>query len=582
MFMLRNILEVTRSSTISDHPIDTLIRGAKQEHDLRLKEASAVRSLNGAVNEYRRRYDRHPPPGFDVWYDFATARSSVVISDYDSIHNDLLPFWSLPPAELRRRTWELVSDPSNDIAAIRIRNGSAWPSENISHPYYPMLRDVADMVNGFSSLLPDMDLAINLNNDCRVAVPWSEVEKMREFGRNAGTLEWGKDVHWSVDRAGGWETAAAESVQGAIFDRPSLKETFLSYGTVGCSPGSRALTNRVWDKHKLCLSCIQPHSLGGFMHNWTLAADVCHQPDLANLHGQYMLPWRFKGTHRLMPVFSQRKLHGFNDILYPGGWLYDGAEEYAPTYSPSTEHPDPPFREKANSLFWRGQAVEGISVSGNWKGMTPQRFAYLANDGKSIDDYAIVLADTPDGKYTYRQLAHANLHSSLSLDVAFDRSFALCVGPDCVDQKKSFNISSKRIPFQQHWQSRYLLDIDDGLFGHFLPFLKSGSLPFRMGIFREWYDSRISPWLHFVPLDSRLHALHSTLAYFQGIDTTDMNGRPVRLAAHEREAESIAEAGREWADEVTREEDKLIYFFRLCLEWGRLTDDRRDEIGFQM
>jgi len=31
-----------------------------------------------------------------------------------------------------------------------------------------------------------------------------------------------------------------------------------------------------------------------------------------------------------------------------------------------------------------------------------------------------------------------------------------------------------------------------------------------------------------------------------------------------------------------RREDMEIYFFRLLLEWGRLTDDGRDEIGFDV
>lgn len=46
------------------------------------------------------------------------------------------------------------------------------------------------------------------------------------------------------------------------------------------------------------------------------------------------------------------------------------------------------------------------------------------------------------------------------------------------------------------------------------------------------------------------------------------------------EAETIAEEGREWAGKVLRKEDMRVYMFRLLLEWGRLTDDRRDELGF--
>ena len=44
--------------------------------------------------------------------------------------------------------------------------------------------------------------------------------------------------------------------------------------------------------------------------------------------------------------------------------------------------------------------------------------------------------------------------------------------------------------------------------------------------------------------------------------------------------EEIAEVGRVWAEKVLRKEDMEIYMFRLLLEWGRLTDDRRDEIGY--
>jgi hypothetical protein len=54
----------------------------------------------------------------------------------------------------------------------------------------------------------------------------------------------------------------------------------------------------------------------------------------------------------------------------------------------------------------------------------------------------------------------------------------------------------------------------------------------------------------------------------------------MKVAGHEKEGERIANAGREWVGQVLRKEDMEIYFFRLLLEWGRLTDDRRAEIGF--
>jgi len=83
----------------------------------------------------------------------------------------------------------------------------------------------------------------------------------------------------------------------------------------------------------------------------------------------------------------------------------------------------------------------------------------------------------------------------------------------------------------------------------------------------------------------------STLAYFAGStgpSTTntapDVEGimRTVLMKRHDQEGEFIAEEGRKWAEKALRKEDMEIYFFRLLLEWGRLTDDRRDELRFTM
>jgi hypothetical protein len=89
-------------------------------------------------------------------------------------------------------------------------------------------------------------------------------------------------------------------------------------------------------------------------------------------------------------------------------------------------------------------------------------------------------------------------------------------------------------------------------------------------------------WFHFVPVDIRLHGLWSTLAYFAGVPNP--NGADVkhsmRMNAHTDQGEWIAEQGRKWTEVALRKEDMEIYFFRLLLEWGRLTDDRRDVLAY--
>lgn len=77
--------------------------------------------------------------------------------------------------------------------------------------------------------------------------------------------------------------------------------------------------------------------------------------------------------------------------------------------------------------------------------------------------------------------------------------------------------------------------------------------------------------MHYVPIDLRFHGLHSTLAYFMGIqDKSLLNGRTVPMPPHFEDAESISQEGTRWAARAIRNEDAQIYTFRLLLEWGRL------------
>lgn len=91
------------------------------------------------------------------------------------------------------------------------------------------------------------------------------------------------------------------------------------------------------------------------------------------------------------------------------------------------------------------------------------------------------------------------------------------------------------------------------------------------------------PWLHFVPVDMRFHALHSTLAYFTGLQGKGLiNGRDVAMQSRVDNAKWIAQEGKKWANKVVRREDAEVYLFRLLLEWGRVVNDKRDEMAFEL
>ena len=573
------------------HPIDMLMYDANLHHEEYLRGNGHFNSLEEAVSQYQLRYNRNPPPGFDVWFEYAKNRSATIIEEFDQIYEDLLPFRIYLPSDLRWRTWEMVSNPWNEISGIIIRDGEAKVQENTKPDHRWMLEGVAVLISSFSRYLPDMDLAFNLNDESRVAVPWDHIRWLREKAKSNDQTGNGG---WSSNRASGWLPITDEEHTTTIFRESSWRNNFRAWSSVGCPPNSFARTSpHIATSHShICGACIAPHSLGQFVSNWTDAADICHQPDMAHLHGFFLSPAAFKASDQLMPVFSQSKPHGYNDILYPSAWNYMDKAAYRPSepsgtpgeegYNPG--HPDPPFTEKLNTLFWRGATSEGVSSENNaWRGMTRQRLVHMANNltNSPHDDVTILLPNPSDHtKFKYQVLpGPAVKQLGLNTDIAIVDTIVRCGARDCDDQFAEFGLVPPT-DFQNHWRYKYLFDLDGaGFSGRFLPFLQSHSLPFKTALFREWYDSRLTAWLHFVPQDIRLHGVWSTLAYFAGVKGT-MWGREIWWQGHEKEAEFIAEQGREWAGKVLRREDMEVYFFRLLLEWGRLTDDGRDELGF--
>lgn len=601
LFIMRAYFFFPRNPVIDFHPIDVLIRNGDKQSEAWATQAFTSSTLGEAATEYRRRYHRLPPPGFDKWYKFAVARSSVVIDDYNSLNKDLLPFWALEPKEIRLRTREILSNPWNEVAEITIRGGNVSLGENLVPTHRWMEVGILAMLRNFAHMLPDMDLAFNIHDEARVAIPYERLQK--QSGRkNPGMLDENLSNRFSKDRDLSWRNAKViaagnfSRINGISRTRTPLlpfedhsfrggTNSFYRYGSIACPPSSPARQTHIWNPRTHCTTCASPHSDGLFLSNWTLSACPCHQPDLANLHGFYLSPSSLKNTHDLLPVFSQSKPHGYADILYPSAWNYIDKVLYNAT---ATE--DPPFDEKQNTLFWRGATSEGVSRYGNWKGMARQRLVHLANDHTFPTTMLLPHPSMP-GKYSYQTIPATDFATlNLSHNIAFVDEITRCWDFDCDVQTSEFGLANQT-DFQQHWRYRYLLDMDGaGFSGRFLPFLKSKSLVFKAALFREWYDERLVAWKHFVPLDLRWVGLWSTLAYFSGVSganavskasgTSNGNGGFKPLAPHTAEAEKIASAGRQWANQVLRKEDMEVYMFRLLLEWGRLTEDGREGVGF--
>ncbi|KGO55023.1 Lipopolysaccharide-modifying protein [Penicillium expansum] len=578
------VFAVSKHRLADIHPIEILINNGEIKHHNYLAQASRSKTLGDAVTEYRRRYNQHPPPGFDEWYQYATSRSSAIIDDFDQIYHDLLPFRALAPEHIRAMTHELATNPFNDLGGIRIRNGTAMVQEGIKPTHAWMVAGAADMMKNFSKYLPDMDLVFNLNDEPRVTVPWEKISMLNRQTEMQEMVPNERMVHtWSNNREEGWgPIEPADQTNITVFTDGAWRGVFDPYVSAVCPPSSKARSQRIWNRHEICLSCVAPHSMGQFPLDFNIASEICHQPDLAFLHGLLISPASFKVSQELIPVFSQSALTGFNDILFPSPWNYIDKIKYQPT----DEHPDPEYSQKENSLYWLGSTSEGVSRFGEWKGMPRQRFAHLINNNTNNQVSVLLPTDSNEKSFRYETMDGSAPTSDLGLQTAVHIADPIvrCDFGDCDEQAEELGIAGWA-DFQAHWSHRFLFDLDGaGFSGRFLPFLHSRSLPLKTGLFRQWFDSRVTSWLHFVPVDIRLHGLWSTLAYFAGVPATASEERgpnsQMRMKAHDEQGKWIAEEGRKWASTALRKDDMEIYFFRLLLEWGRLTDDQRDVLGF--
>lgn len=184
LFLARASLWYSHSGQVNFHPIDLLIYEGKAQHTAWLAQASASNSFFTASRKYKQRYQRPPPPNFNKWYEYASGRSAVVIDDFDNIYDDLLPFWSLSPSEIRQHTWDVITQSNNGVGGISIRDGKVDVLPGTPGTHRWMLDGAIRIIENFVEWLPDMDLALNLNDEPRVAVPYRDIEKMRSKDGN--------------------------------------------------------------------------------------------------------------------------------------------------------------------------------------------------------------------------------------------------------------------------------------------------------------------------------------------------------------------------------------------------------------
>jgi hypothetical protein len=320
------------------------------------------------------------------------------------------------------------------------------------------------------------------------------------------------------------------------------------------------------------------HTYKGYVSNFTLATDFCHQPDIQGLHGMMIEPLSVSATNTLFPMFGGSKLPTNNEILLPAPMYWNNEERF----SGGDDHGES-WEGKQNKVVWRGVATGGRNREENWKGFQRHRFVAMTNGTKvkNAEEWTEIPENwaMPTSQYNLAAQQENRLGDWTGefSDTGFVDMMCEPAGPNLTCNYTSpYFALTPGMKMADQFDRKYLPDIDGNSFsGRYRGFLMSTSLPIKATIFREWHDSRLVAWKHFVPMDNRFMDFWGIMEYFLGYE-----GENVKIEGHDKAAERIAMAGQEWANKVLRREDMQIYVLRLLLEYARITDDRRDKMGW--
>jgi hypothetical protein len=506
---IRTQFDVT-TATITEHPIKVLAR--KAEIDFAELLARQSSTFDMATAEYLHRYKRHPPPGFEIWYDFAMQHDSVIIDEFDIINETLAPFWSLSGAEVKRRL-----------------NRARGPSISQCQPSDRQHQDGCEALGGevlhllqeagVLAHLPEMDVLINEMDEPRMLRGGDDGSV--ELDDSEGLLDWKDLSHRRV-----WDDITAccqhDDTFGAT-QRISATRDLRTYGFASCIDNSEAV-------------------------------DLCSHPEYRYMHGFWRSPTSFSTTLSKVPVLSPAVLSIMDDIPFPAAAYLNPAYTY-------DESEDMPWGKKIAGLYWAGKTTGSFQESANqaWKQDHRQRFVGFAND---LEPRTHAYLWRPSGSNTWQKRSSSVLVPPLytvhSTDVV---QYADHKTNDAI--RGYFQIHDEE-PREEAFKYTLAFDLDgNGHSGRFYRLLKSRSLPLKQTVFREWHDERLQPWLHYVPISLGMEDLPEAVRYL----TDDEDGRQI--------AAVMAERGRQWSLRVLRPVDQAVYIYRLMLELARLQDPGR-------
>ncbi|BGP32303.1 hypothetical protein JCM10296v2_004084 [Rhodotorula toruloides] len=506
------------------HPVPVLIEQAEKKW--KDKVARQSRTLSEAVKEYKQRYRRNPPKGFDDWWRFCEEHNVQLRDEYDQITHDLAPHWALEAHDSRHRN--RVMQERDHTFTIAMHPGEPHPTIHGPYAHIKRAADISDMLSLFTGRMHrPLNITYIIDDNPAVMLPYAQRERMVELGQQ------------------GEYYGPSEFIEG---DDPNV-----SNFARACPPNSPLRRSERGEFTTDYSGDVQR----SFIWRHQKAMDMCLHPESRKLHGHTMQQGVPLGP--LVPLFSFAKTPLHSDILTVP------IEQWEAHYVGY----EPPWEGKSmNKLLWRGSTT-GVEFNRHtpWRKSQRARLHIMSHDREGTK--SVIWSQRGQLRESNFSLATIN---DLYMDTSFSGALQQCDPETCDLLERTMDLKPT-IGLDESNTYKYLIDVDgNGWSGRFHRLMSTRSVVLKSTAFPEWYQDRIQEWVHYVPIKVDYSDVYDTMAFFVG--TPDGQG------GHDSMAEKIGEAGRQWARDFWRYADMAAYMYRLSLEYARILHHDEGDVDY--
>jgi hypothetical protein len=294
------------------HPIESLYLDGKLRHETMVSRQSKTPAE--AVVEYRRRYQKEPPSGFEEWVELALKKGLVLIDEFDGMTKAFDPFYQLDSSILKQ---VLAATPRDlpELVEVNITSSEiTWTAGSNGSWFGKSIQNWLSTDPAYTYILPNTTILLNTFDEPKTVMQVDLIAngtKETDDKAKVDVISLGREHPWTDV-------------------------------TLSCAASSPARRNII----------IPPTDSIQFVSNLTESQDICTHRDFEQKYGFLNRPETLRLIHAPLPVWSQAAPSTFQDILFPSPYY----EKHWSDYHAET---DTHWEEKNSSIYWAGSSTGG-------------------------------------------------------------------------------------------------------------------------------------------------------------------------------------------------------------------------------